>query len=387
MISVIIPVYNNEKYFPKAIESILSQDYEDYEVIIVDDGSTDNTGKMADAYAEQDSRIKVIHQENQWIYASFNRGVQEASGEYVYILNSDDKLRPNILGILNEKIEKYHPDVIWTIVLTHICDEEQSILVYDKYKINEVAFKEEFYDSKDKVRKAWPFLEETSLAHNQANLYKRELLLAHPFRNDVYGADVLFNISLAPEVEKALVLDIPVYDHFIYNKPEMNASVGKYYTYEHDMFNEIYNGFISLFESWDLDKDTYEKFLSIRKMKELTVVINKLKHSKCSMTINEKIRTIFNYYVDDTMLSVTRILDAQEELESRVLSGVRGILVEEALSEADEMYFVYEMLEALLCYEKDDVDMQKIEAAIQHPLNPKHIGKTFYEKILNKKQV
>ena len=382
MFSIIIAVYNNEKYFPVAVESVLSQEFEDFELIIVDDGSTDNTGKIADTYAELDSRIKVIHQNNQWIYASFNRGIQEARGEYVYILNSDDRLRPGTLSLMADRVERYHPDVIWTVVLTHKCDREQNIIDYDCYGMEQVITEEKYFSGKNEVRNAWPLLEQNSLAHNQANLYKRELMLKHPFRNDVYGADVLFNISLAPDVNTAVVLDVPVYDHFIYNREDMNASIGKYYDYEHDMFNEIYEGYMSLFESWELDKSSYEEFLSRRKLNEITAVIKRLKHPACRMSRNEKAKTIFTKFVDDNALRASQILHCEEELESRVLSGLRELLLKEPLREDDEMYFAYELLESLLRYEKDEEDYRKIENAIKHHLNPKGIGKIFYNKLL-----
>lgn len=110
--SIVIPVYNNEKYFPFAIDSILSQEYDDFEVIIVDDGSTDQTPVIADSYVEKDKRVRVIHQENQWIHASVNNGVVAAKGDYVYIVNPDDRLRAESLKHMAEKVQLFHPDVI-----------------------------------------------------------------------------------------------------------------------------------------------------------------------------------------------------------------------------------------------------------------------------------
>ncbi len=144
LISIIMPVYNNETYFPMAVESILVQDYPDFELIIIDDGSTDGTPAAADEMAERDGRIRVIHQENQWIYASFNRGIEEAKGEYIYILNSDDRLRKGSLKKMADSAEKYRPDVVWTTVLTHVCDEKQNILICNKGRADRHV-KEEAY--------------------------------------------------------------------------------------------------------------------------------------------------------------------------------------------------------------------------------------------------
>ena len=89
IISVIIPVYNKINYFSAAVKSVTNQmlnNENDVEIIIIDDGSTDGSSKLADDLANKDKRIRVFHQENQWIYASFNNGVKQAKGKYIYIL-------------------------------------------------------------------------------------------------------------------------------------------------------------------------------------------------------------------------------------------------------------------------------------------------------------
>ncbi len=88
MISVIIPAYNHEKFIGKAVESVLDQTYRDIELLVIDDGSTDNTGSIAKGY--DDSRLTYLYQENQDAFNTINRGLDLASGEYIAILNSDD---------------------------------------------------------------------------------------------------------------------------------------------------------------------------------------------------------------------------------------------------------------------------------------------------------
>ena len=233
--SIIMPVYNNEKYFPLAVESVEQQNYENYELIVVDDGSTDQTPQIADELAVKNPHIKVIHQENQWIYNSFNNGIAMATGEYIYILNSDDKLMPGVLELFDEKVKEYHPDIIWTKVLVHECDEEQRIINYDRSHLDKLIVEDSFYSSKRDVEKAWPFFYSSRLAGNQANLYRRNIMQSQLFRNDVFVADELYNISIADKIHSALVLQKPVYSFYIYGKDIMNASVGKYYSYEHSV--------------------------------------------------------------------------------------------------------------------------------------------------------
>lgn len=380
-ISVVMPVYNNEKYFPKAVESVISQDYDDYELIIVDDGSTDNTSQIADEFQRNNSHIRVIHQENQWIYNSMNNGIAEAGGEYIYILNSDDTLVEGALKLLDKKIEEYHPDIIWTKVLMHRCDEEQNILIHN-YKDYARNVKEEFFSNKHDVEKAWPYFISNNLTTDQANLYKREIMQKYRFRNDVYMADTLYNITIADEINSAFILEEPIYNHFIYGIDKMNASKGKYYGYEHDMLNEIYMGNCNLFQKWNLPSESYRNLLKKMRMRGISSEIRILQAGNCTLTTEEKLYKIFNQYTDAVVREIALVNNCQEELESRILSGVRELLIKEPISSDSKMYFVYELLDSLLRYEKDEEDYKKIENAINHPLNPAHIGRTFYEKLV-----
>ncbi len=96
-ISVIIPVYNKEQYIKQCLENALSQDFKDYEVITVDDGSTDDSGRICDEMANSDSRLRVIHTENGGVTAARRRGVEEAKGRFVMFCDSDDRLLPHAL--------------------------------------------------------------------------------------------------------------------------------------------------------------------------------------------------------------------------------------------------------------------------------------------------
>lgn len=90
MISIIVPVYKTEKYIRECLDSILSQTYKDWELILVDDGSPDKSGRICDEYAEKDQRIQVIHQKNSGVSVARNRGIEEAKGEYVAFIDADD---------------------------------------------------------------------------------------------------------------------------------------------------------------------------------------------------------------------------------------------------------------------------------------------------------
>ena len=116
-LSIIVPVYNVELYIAECIDSILAQTFKDWELILVDDGSKDNSGKICDEYAQKDSRIKVIHKKNEGLSSSRNTGLDNISGKFVTFVDSDDV----ILG----------EDTLQKLIDIFVDDQELDILQYD----------------------------------------------------------------------------------------------------------------------------------------------------------------------------------------------------------------------------------------------------------------
>lgn len=112
MISVLVPIYNVEKYLRRALDSILSQTYKDWEAILVDDGSTDSSGNIADEYAKNDNRFKVIHKPNGGRSDARNTGMQHISGEYIIFLDADDFLHPQLMALCLEAILRDNSDIV-----------------------------------------------------------------------------------------------------------------------------------------------------------------------------------------------------------------------------------------------------------------------------------
>jgi len=112
LISVIMPVYNVAAYLPQSIESVLNQDHRDLELILIDDGSTDCSGTICDAYAAKDSRVRVIHQANCGAAAAKNAGLRIASGTYLCFVDSDDYLEPNVYGYMLKTLNDRNADAV-----------------------------------------------------------------------------------------------------------------------------------------------------------------------------------------------------------------------------------------------------------------------------------
>ena len=155
--SIIVPIYKVEKYLRKCIDSVLQQSYDNFELILVDDGSPDDCPKICDEYAKKDSRINVVHKKNGGLVSARNAGLEVAKGEYVFNLDGDDWIKSDALSIIYKKaIEKNNPDVIVTNMTKVFDDREEEIpcLVpegfYNKEKLRTEIYPYMMYDYRKK---------------------------------------------------------------------------------------------------------------------------------------------------------------------------------------------------------------------------------------------
>ena len=111
-ISVIMPIYNSEKYLKEAIDSVLNQSFKDFELICINDGSTDNSPEILENYRKKDKRIKIINQKNQGLSAARNKGLKNSNGEYIYFIDSDDYISKNTLKELYQNARINDSDIV-----------------------------------------------------------------------------------------------------------------------------------------------------------------------------------------------------------------------------------------------------------------------------------
>lgn len=111
LISIIIPVYNVEKYLERCLNSVINQTYKNLEIILIDDGSTDGSGKICDEFTKKDNRIIVIHKENGGVSSARNKGLEIAQGEYIGFVDSDDYIEENMYEVLFENLVNFNVDI------------------------------------------------------------------------------------------------------------------------------------------------------------------------------------------------------------------------------------------------------------------------------------
>ncbi|GAA2925355.1 glycosyltransferase family 2 protein [Enterococcus raffinosus] len=183
-ISIIVPVYNVEKYIRKCIDSILNQTFRDFELILVDDGSPDNSGAICDQYAKKDSRIRVIHKENGGLSSARNAGIEVAQGKYLGFVDSDDYIAEDMYELLHNNIIKEGADL-------SICG------IYDVYKQKTPKVLPEFRKvcTKDEMIKM--ILEAKLVSVHAVNkLYKRDLfkMIRYPVGIITEDAAIIFQV-------------------------------------------------------------------------------------------------------------------------------------------------------------------------------------------------
>lgn len=133
MFSLIIPINNCEKYLSECLESILQQTYQDFEIICVDDGSTDNSFQILQEYANKDARITVKRQKNKGAGAARNVGLAMARGEYVYFPDSDDICNKELLQVVEKKLTIHHPDIVVFKALAFNQTTKEEVLMYENF--------------------------------------------------------------------------------------------------------------------------------------------------------------------------------------------------------------------------------------------------------------
>ncbi|WP_133067104.1 glycosyltransferase family 2 protein [Eubacterium maltosivorans] len=205
MISVIVPVYKVEKYLVRCLESILQQTYQDFEIILIDDGSPDNSGLICDKYVQKDKRIKVLHQKNSGLSDARNRGLEIASGEYIAFIDSDDWIDPYYFEILMSNLIKYDLDI-------SICNFYKTT-ASEKISIDYAAAKIYRYSNKEALEQYFSeFYVPIVVAWGK--IYKKHLFKNICFPKAKIHEDEFTTHRLILESDKIGFCDLPLYNYF-----------------------------------------------------------------------------------------------------------------------------------------------------------------------------
>lgn len=203
LISVIVPVYKVEECLDKCVRSIVAQTYSNLEIILVDDGSPDRCGAMCDAWAEKDSRIRVVHKENGGLSDARNAGLQVATGSLISFIDSDDWIEPDFLEALHNAMERYDAQIAECAV--DLVDEAGNVL-----RLREAA-EVPVIEKIDGLRR---LIQEDGIFQTVWNkLYRRQVLEGILFEKGKCHEDDFWTYQVFDRMERLAVVDRPMYHY------------------------------------------------------------------------------------------------------------------------------------------------------------------------------
>ena len=208
LLSVIIPVYKVEKYISKCIESVIDQTYKNLEIIIVDDGSPDNSGEICEKYARKDSRIQVIHQENQGLSGARNRGLDRATGDYITFVDSDDWIHPNMYEIMMKQFGDSQIEIV-------VCDYQEVLEGQEPAKVDICKCSKTIMTEKELDNGYLMFEKKTRFVVAWNKIYKRSFFDDIRYPVGKIHEDAFTTYKLLNKAKGVLYIDIPLYYYVI----------------------------------------------------------------------------------------------------------------------------------------------------------------------------
>ena len=256
LISVIVPVYNVEEYLKQCLDSILEQTFSNYEVILVNDGSTDSSGLICQEYAEKDARIRYFEKENGGLSDARNYGIEQAQGEYLTFVDSDDFLEASHLSVLYNALVNNDAD----ISIANYTNYQTSTATYYVHTFGE--YYEKTYTSKELIDDL-SFLERNDLSFSTiwGSLYKKSVFSFLRFPKGVIGEDVALIYKIYTQVDKIVYVHK---DTYIYRENDYGISKSKIYPLVTAQLNHVAERLAILaIMGYDVTKhfDRYRTFL------------------------------------------------------------------------------------------------------------------------------
>ena len=291
MLSVIMPVYNVEKYLRRAIDSVLNQKFNDYEIIIVNDGSTDSSGEICDEYLKKDSRISVIHQENKGLAETRNTALKVARGKYIYFMDSDDYITGEIFSDNIELAEKYGCDEVIFGYVNEICDNTDRVI----RRINNPVNMEGLYGFEDLKREYMTFLENVS--HCVWNrIYSREIIgdLLFSIESGI-AEDAVFNNTILKSGIDRIYFNNKNYHIYVSRENSLMTRFNpRRFDYEMMITDMIGN----IVRDWGVEDD-FKNYLSKRYIISMLNEYINMTMQECKLSDKEIIIKLKEYYYDD----------------------------------------------------------------------------------------
>lgn len=228
MISIIVPVYNVEQYLKKCVESLINQTYKDIEIILVDDGSTDNSGNICEELSKTDARIKVIHKSNGGLSSARNAGIDVAKGKYLAFVDSDDFVELNMYETLLDGVKKTGKDI-------SCCG--RVVDIFGQYCNKEFVIDSPRSFTKEETIKEILYLETIDVSACD-KLYNKTLFSDIRYPEGKISEDAAIIFEIIEKSNGVYHVGVPFY-HYVFRNNSITKS--KYSEKKHDVMNNLYN--------------------------------------------------------------------------------------------------------------------------------------------------
>ena len=283
-VSVIMPVYNVERYVGRAIESILNQTFSDFEFLIVDDGTPDNSGAICDEYAAKDSRITVIHKENGGAPSARNAAMDIARGKYYYFLDSDDWAEPTMLADMVALAENHAAQLVVAgfYIDTYYTDTD--------YLTQTLSQPDGVYDKEAFHRQAYRLFDNNLLYTPWNKLFSAAYVQQHQLRfPQTFWDDFPFVLSVIRDIDRVCVTE-KAYYHFLRARAE--SETAKYVAAMYEKREEEHGWMTELYDHWDYMDAPTEEFLARRYIERLVGCVENVTNKQCTLSAKESKQAI-----------------------------------------------------------------------------------------------
>ena len=332
-ISIIMPVYKVEDYVAKAIESIQAQTLKEFEFLIVDDGTPDNSGVICDQYAEKDARIKVIHKENGGAPSARNTAIDIAKGKYMYFMDSDDWAEPTMLEDMYNLAERDNAQLVVAgfFIDTYYSDTE--------YITNHFVCKDMVFNSgKTFHQEAYKLFDNNLLYSPWNKLFLSEYLMDNKLRfPETFWDDFPFVLSVIWNIDRVTVTSKQYY-HFIRKRAESETAA--YRPNMYDKREEEHKWMIDLYKHWK-QKDTKSKEMIARRYIERFIgCLENLTNPKCEIPMKEKRKMVKNMLNTHNVAWSLKYTEPKSKMMKLMLIPIRLRNVTLTIWEAKTITFV-----------------------------------------------
>ena len=282
-ISIIVPVYKVEAYLGKAVESILTQTLEDFELWLVDDGSPDASGEICDDYALKDARIRVIHKENGGAPSARNMAIERAQGKYMFFMDADDWAEPTMLERLYTLAEDHQAQLVVCgfYIDTYYGADKKSFLS-EKYQVDDAVYE----NARAFRENSYKYFDRNLLYSPWNKLFLSEYILDNGLRFPAaMWDDFPFNLSVIRNVKRVVVTTEAFY-HFLRAREDSETS-----KYQPDMYKkreEEHGWMLELYNYWGVHTAEIREMIARRYVERVVGCLANVTCSRCTMNRKEK---------------------------------------------------------------------------------------------------